>query len=59
MNYQVRYNNTTISAETIEDAEFVAKSLLNPCSPFTARIIEIDEDGAFVKTVKTLQPNHA
>ena len=59
MNYQIRYNKSAIGAETIEDAEAQALSLLDPCVPFAARIVEVDEDGAFIRTVKTLQPNHA
>jgi len=59
MTYQIRYNKSAISAETIEDAEAHALSLLDPCVPFTARIVVVDEDGAFIRTVKTLQPNHA
>jgi len=59
MNYQVRYNKSAINAETIEDAEAHALSLLDPCVPFTARIVEVDENGAFIRTIKTLQPNHA
>jgi len=59
MTYQVRYNKSTISVKTIEDANAQALSLLNPCAPFAARIVEVDKDGAFIRTVKTLQPNHA
>jgi hypothetical protein len=59
MKYQIRYNKTTINVETIEDAETQALSLLDPCAPFAARIVEIDENGVFILTIKTLQPNHA
>jgi len=59
MTYQIRYNQTVINAETIEDANAQALSLLDPCAPFAARIVEIDENGVFILTVKTLQPNHA
>jgi hypothetical protein len=59
MKYQIRYTQTVINAETIENAEAHALSLLDPCVPFAARIVEIDENGVFILTVKTLQPNHA
>jgi len=57
MKYEVRYNKTIITTETIEEAESQAKCLLDPCAPFPARIVAVNDDGAFVRTVKTLQPN--
>jgi len=57
MKYEVRYDKTAITTETIEEAEAHAKCLLDPCVPFTARIVAVNDDGAFIRTVKTLQPN--
>ena len=52
--YEVRFNKSTYTAESIEEAESIALDLVEASCPFIARIIEIGEDGEFVRTVKTL-----
>jgi len=54
--YEVRFNRSTFAAATIEEAEAQAMDLIDASCPFEAKIVEVDEDGEFVRTVKTLGP---
>ena len=57
--YEVRFNRSTFAASTIEEAEAQAYDLLDAACPFEAKIVEIGDDGEFVRTVKTLGPANA
>jgi Ser-tRNA(Ala) deacylase AlaX len=57
--YEVRFNKSKFAFETLEEAEAQARELIQANQPFEARIIEVDEDGKLVRTVKTLGPQHA
>lgn len=57
--YEVRFNRSTFAAATIEEAEAQAYDLIEASCPFEAKIVEVDEDGEFVRTVKTLGPANA
>lgn len=57
--YEVRFNRSTFAAATIEEAEAQAMDLIEAFCPFDAKIVEVDEDGEFVRTVKILGPANA
>lgn len=57
--FQVRFNRSKFDCDTLEEAEAQAMELIEPSCPFEAKIVEIDEDGEFVRTVKTLGPANA
>jgi hypothetical protein len=57
--YEVRFNRSTFAAATIEEAVAPSMDLIDAACPFEAKIVEVDEDGEFVRTVKTLGPANA
>ena len=57
--YEVRFNRSTFATATIEAAEAQAYDLIEASCSFEAKIVEVDEDGKFVRTVKTLGPANA
>jgi hypothetical protein len=52
--YQIHYNKSIFNAIDIEEAEQIAKSLIEPSMPFKARIIAVDENEDFIQTIKTI-----
>jgi hypothetical protein len=57
--YEVRFNKSKFAASSEAEAVKIAEGLIEPACPFEARIVEIDEDGEFVRTVFTLGPCNA
>jgi len=57
--FQVRFNRSTFDFATVEEAEAQAHELIDAACPFEAKVVELDEEGEFVRTVKTLGPANA
>ena len=57
--YEVRFDRSTFDAATIEEAETLALSLVDAACPFESRIVEVGEDGEFVRSIKACGPGSA
>ena len=57
--YEVRFNRSIFQCATLEEAEAQAYDLIEASCPFEAKIIEVDEDGDFLRTVTALGPANA
>ncbi len=57
--YEVHFNRSTFAASNLDEAEKIARDLIDATCPFEARIVEIDENGDHVRTVATLGPANA
>lgn len=54
MKYQIHYNKSIFNSDSIEEAEKIARNLVEPSMPFSAKIIEIDENEEFLQNIKTI-----
>ena len=52
--YQIHYNKSIFNADSIEEAEQIARNLVEPSMPFKAKIIEVDENDDFIRNIKTI-----
>lgn len=52
--YQIHYNKSILNADSIEEAEQIARGLVEPSMPFNAKIIEVDENEEFLQNIKTI-----
>ena len=52
--YQIKYNKSIFNADSIEEAEQIARNLIDPSMPFEAKIIEVDVNEDFIQTIKTI-----
>jgi hypothetical protein len=46
MKYEVQYNRSKFQADTLDEANEIAASLIDPAMPWTPKIVEITEDEA-------------
>jgi hypothetical protein len=52
--YQIHYNKSIFNAIDIDEAEQIARGLVEPSMPFEAKIIVVDENEEFIQNIKTI-----
>lgn len=57
--FQFRYNKTKSDCATIEEAKEEAQNLVQPHMPWEAKVVELDENGEFIRTVVTYNSTNA
>jgi hypothetical protein len=55
--YQIKYNHTILTVETLSESIEIAMQLVDPSMPWDAVISEIDEDGKHLLTIKRIPCN--